>query len=286
MALTPPIIAPAFGQLGLPAGQKETGQRSDFRTEVFGLNISAHGYRLAWTRATICPCMPINAQTQQADPSCDLCQGNGFFYFGPSGSKQSAKLIGQLNDVQASIIEDNNAFVIRGLMTSLSRSVQPYDKIGTWVDGRSSVTVVPENRLGYLDRLVALDGFAVYTEKLLALDPALPLRTRYPINGGVNFLASTLRRYHPIADFTLEKGKVVWLDPSLAPPLGTPLTIHYVYNVTWLVTSQPHVVRAQNVNAKQSNPQTPEGNYVELALQAEVQLEHLIGENVTRNFLL
>ncbi|MGI4850692.1 MAG: hypothetical protein ACRYGR_01960, partial [Janthinobacterium lividum] len=84
MALIPPIITPQFGALGIPAHSKETGQRSDFRVDQFSININAHGYRLAWTRASICPCMPINAQTEQADPSCSLCQGNGFFYFGPT----------------------------------------------------------------------------------------------------------------------------------------------------------------------------------------------------------
>jgi hypothetical protein len=229
--------------------------------------------------------MPINAQTAQADPSCNLCQGNGFFYFGPT-SKQDPALIGQLNEVQSDLIENNNAYVIRGLMTSLSRSVETFDKIGTWVDGRSAVTVVPENRLGYLDRLVSLDGYAVYTEKLIAADPTLPLRTRYPINGGVNFLASSTKRYQPMVDYTLRKGAVVWLDRASAPAVGTYLTIHYVYNITWLVTSQPHVIRSQNIKAKQLNPQTPEGNVTELCLQAEVQLEHLVGEHGAKNALL
>jgi hypothetical protein len=281
----PTVVAPTFGTLGLPPGSKETGQRVDFRTDKFSTAIEAHGYRLAWTRASVCPCMPLNTQTQQANPGCELCQGAGYFYFGPT-QKQDQSKIGELNEVQAATIDETNAFVLRGIMTSLSRSVAAFDKLGTWVDGRSAVTVNPDNRLGYLDRLVSLDGFAVYTEKLIAQDPLLPLGTHYRINGGVNLLCSASRRYQPNGDFTIKSGRIVWLDPDRAPAVGTQLSCHYVYNVTWLVTSQPHVVRSSNVAYKTNKPQTPEGNLFEMALQAEVQMEHLVGDNAAKTLLL
>jgi hypothetical protein len=285
MPNAPTVVAPPFGILGLDAGTKEAGQRADFRVDALRLNVTSHGYRLAWTRAAVCPCVPLNSQTQQAAPDCDLCSGAGFFYFGPPKPQVSTQ-IGALSDVQASVLKNTNAFVIRGIMTNLSRSVAMYEKNGTFVDGRSAITVLPENRLGYLDRLVNLDGIAVYTEKLQMGDPELPMKTHYPISGGVNFLADATKRYVPGGDFTVTEGKVVWFSAANGPAVGTPLTIHYNYMPTWLCVTQPHVVRSQNIKAKQLNPQTPEGNSTELVLQAEVMLEHLVGENVAQALLL
>jgi hypothetical protein len=229
--------------------------------------------------------MPLNSQTQQAAPNCELCSGAGFFYFGPPTPQVSTQ-IGQLNDVQAAVLKNTNAFVIRGIMTNLSRSVAMFEKNGTFIDGRSAITVVPQNRLGYLDRLVNLDGVAVYTERCTMGDPELPMKTHYPISGGVNFLADATKRYVPGGDFTITDGRVVWYSAANAPAVGTSLTIHYCYMPTFLVTSQPHMVRSQNIKAKQLNPQTPEGNSTELVLQAEVMLEHLVGENVAQALLL
>lgn len=270
----PPVIAPAFGTLGLPAGTKETGQRADFRPDAFTINIEGHGYRLAWTRATLCPCTPLNTQTKQSNPNCSQCHGSGYFYFGDTTAQDISK-IGQLNDAQKALIARENAYIIRGIMTALSTTTTPFEKIGGWRTGVANLTVRAENKIAYYDRLVAIDSTIAYSEVVTTTGLAV-LPTRYIVDGGVNLLMdANFRRYLPGADFTVKMGAINWIGAG--PAKGTRITAHYFTHPVWLVTSYPHTVRNTYNLAKQQLPVTPEGNFVDLPLQAVCQLEFLVG---------
>lgn len=279
---TTPVQAPSLAQLGVLADTKETGQRADFRRDVFENSIEAHGYRLAWTRATFCPCIPLNNQTEQANPTCAVCNGTGYAYFGQRVKQDPAK-IGQLSDLQASLIQNTGAMVIRGLMTGIGRRDKPYQEIGHYHEGEAMCTVRPMNTLGRLDRLVQLDSYITYTQKIVAGAPGKPLALRYPALT-VNLLAATsdnvaVTRYIQNEDFTLVLGNIVWRT-GRAPVAGTSMAVHYLCMPTWLVTEQPHSVRMQNILAKVQTPLTPEGNLLYLPLQAQLRLEWLVGDNV------
>jgi hypothetical protein len=269
---------PGLAQLGSPT--KETGVRTDFRDGVFDVALESHGYRLAWTRASFCPCVPLNNQTEQANPTCALCRGTGYVYFAQKQAQDPA-LVGQLTDVQAALLKNTGAMVIRGLMTGIGRRERTYEEIGHYVEGEASCSVRPFNTLGRLDRLVQMDSLVVYTQKTISPGPGAPLKLRYPVIS-MNLLAASTdavtTRLYEGQDFDVALGKVVFRGDK-APPAGTYMAAHYTTMPTWLVTEQPHSVRLQNVLAKVASPVTPEGNLQYLPLQAQVRLEWLVGQN-------
>ena len=262
-----------FGALGLPVGTKETGQRADFRPDIFEINIEAKGQRLAWSRASHCPCVPINDQTQQPDPNCTLCGGNAVLYFGPQAS-QNLSTEG-LSDVQKLIFTQYDAFMIRGLLLSSSKNERPWDRLGPWRSGMAMVTVRAQNQIGYMDRLINLDGLIAFSEVLeVPKDNISPLKSRYLISGGVHLVRSTRKRYEQGRDFTVQKGRIVF-QPATAPAPKERLTLHYVTFPTWLVGDMPHATRITNVSFKNPAPISPEGDIYAMPIQAAIRLEFL-----------
>lgn len=267
------IIMPVAGITGIPDGSKEQGQRVDFKPDQFDLAIETKGYRLAWSRAAQCPCRPVNQQTEQSDPNCSICEGAGWLYFSPTREAVLDKSAGELDDIQRALLERNKAAVIRGVMSGISSKYQPFDQLGSRLDGTLVVTVRHQNRLGYYDKLVNLDSQIVYSEILEAVDPSLPLSTRYLMTG-VNLLRSTDADYTE-ADFTLEVGRIAWLT-GRAPAPGTRLVCHYLTHPTWLVVEHPHAIRASPVKFK-SQATSPRGEARPLPVQAIVKYEFLGG---------
>lgn len=274
----PPVVVPSAPVLGRPSTMKETAQRTQFKTDQFVIAIEANGYRLAWTRAAPCPCKPLNRQTKQPDPTCPYCNGTGYFYFGTS-TPQPASEIGQLNDAQKLLLQYTGAYVIKGMMTSLTQEKSDVmEKIGGWRTGSANVSVRAENKLAYYDRLVAIDSTIAYPEIVYA-DGTEWLRTRYVVNGGVNLLmGDNFKPYVAGNDFTVQNGRIRWMIKSLPPP-KTRLTIHYMTNPTWLVTSHPHTIRNVYILNKVPLPSTPEGDLFDLPLFAICQLEFLVHPN-------
>jgi hypothetical protein len=268
----PTIVMPEAGVTGLPEGTKEQGQRVDFRPDQFDLAIETKGYRLAWSRAAQCPCMPINAQTEQPDPNCPICKGSGWLHFRPNKEPLGESVVGQLSDVQRSILEKNQAVVIRGIMSGISTKSQPFDPIGSRLEGTLMLTVRHQNKLGYYDRIVNLDSVIVYSEILETGMPTEPLATRYPIVG-INLLRSVNTELDG-ADFKLESGRIVWLA-GRAPAPGTRLVCHYLTHPTWLVVEHPHAIRSSPVKFKTQELETPRGKTRPLPVQAVVKFEFM-----------
>lgn len=271
-------------QFGSPStGEKQAAQRADFTQNRHELLVEMHGYRLAWSRAAQCFCAPLNDQTEQADPDCPQCAGAGYLYFPASTEPQDPSLVGDLTEVQRLILASSNASVIRGIMTGLGTSETPFDRLGKLLSGQSVVTVRPNNRIGYLDRLIALDSLIIYTERVYWPGEDAPLPLRYLVDGGVNLLASASQRYVPDEDFVVSQGLVRFV-PGREPSMPTYLAAHYNCHPHYLVVEQPHASRLTYIPRAKAGAgaKTPEGNVVQMPLQAVVRLDWLVGRDQAR----
>lgn len=265
-------------QVGFPAGEKEAAQRADFVPVKFDALIEMHGYRLGWARAAQCPCEPTNDQTEQADPNCVACAGAGYLYFNAQDAQPPA-VVGDLTTVQSKLISQTSSSLIRGIITGVGSAEMPFDKLGRLQSGQAVVTVRPNNRIGYFDRLVAIDSYVIHTERLQGpLDETLPLKLRYLIDGGVNLLCSLTQRFAPDIDFQVVDGEVYFL-PGKMPEPGLWLTAHYNCHPQYLVVEQPHASRITYTPRGKSGLSTPEGMVSQMPLQAVLRLDWLCGRD-------
>lgn len=270
------------GVIGDPPGTKEAGNRVDFIPVDFERAIADKGYRVAWSRAVLCPCVPLNDQTQQPDPNCALCKGSGWHYFAPSKATLNKLIVGELDGVQTRLAQDNAA-IIEGLMMGIAKTDVPYDMAGRRVTGTSNLTVRPENKLGYHDRIVNLDALIVFSQILDVVNLTDPLETRYPIhqvNLLVRIVDDVATTFTGPADFTLgtgaDAGKIIWKGTSPNLPLaGDRLAIHYLCHPTWLVVEYPHASRMTPVALKVTKRPAPAGEYIDMPIQTVVKYEFL-----------
>lgn len=272
MATTLTISGPEFGVSGIPDGEKEAGQRVDLKDSKFELMIETKGNRLAWQRGAMCPCEPVNDQTEQNDPNCTVCQGNGFYYFGPLNYTQPANM-GSFTDTQQLVIDRGDLALVRGYISGIRNRPDAFTfPPGLWQDGTSMVTVRAANKLGYFDRLIDLDGEIVHSEILDSTGEG-ELALRYPCTG-MNLISSLTTRYSPDEDFTVEQGKVQWVT-GRAPAAGTRLVAHYLTYPHWVVIEHPHATRMTLSKYKRKTTITPQGDPVQLPVQALIRLEWL-----------
>jgi len=269
MATTP--IQPTYPEYG--TFMREHGQRVDFKVDKFDLAIETKGYLLAWMRAAVCPCKPVSTHTEQPDPLCTLCKGQGWYYFG-GNTPTDPTAVGRLNEVQSRIITDTNAMAIRGLITSIQNEYNPWDKLGNWQAGSMQLTVRKLNMLGYYDKVINLDSEIVYSE-IMECDGGAALHKRYLVNG-VNVLRSQAAVYRPEIDYYLEKGDVIFY-PGKVPAVGTRVGIHYLCYPTWLIVEHPHAIRATLKRFKTKTPTTAGGDMYQLPIQALIRLDFLPG---------
>jgi len=257
------------GTLGLPAGVKDK-PRVDFTPNDFVRLIEAKGYRVAWQRASPCPCVPINTQTDQVNPNCTLCRGQGWILFKPAAAVTDTRTIGQLTPLQAQLA--SNAAVVRAIMTGLTATKYPYQDIGPRLEGQLNVTMRAENKLAYYDRIVNLDSVAVYAE-LTETDNTGVLPLRYPATA-VNLLRSESKVYVEGTDYTVVAGAVTWATGAVVS--GVRVVCHYLTHPSWRIIEHPHNVRLTQVKAKTASPLTPAGDPSDLPVQAIAKLEFLL----------
>lgn len=271
MAKGPTLTMPPAPVLGLPAGEKEAGQRVDYKEKKFDTVIETKGYLLAWTRACVCPCAPVATQTQQPDPNCTLCAGGGWVYFGGNVTQDFDVEEWDLDVIQTKIIADSGAAVIRGVLSGIGSKQQPYDKLGNWVEGSLQCTVRHENKLAYYDKLVCLDSEIAYSEILIA-DGTTVTDARYLITG-INYLRSESTVYVADTHYQINTlGQIEWLS-SNEPAVNARLATHYMCHPTFLVVEHPHVIRSTLKKFKTPKPQTPLGDPTGLPIQAVIRLD-------------
>lgn len=255
---------------GLPAGSPRTSVVPEVRNQSVEKLIELRGERLAWTRAGACPCSH-NAETDQPDPTCSLCNGLGWFYFAPREYNPTDK--GELTTVQQAILDDSGAVVIKGATQRAIVAQTPYTGLGNWRTGQLMVSVRGENRLGYYDRLVNLDREICYYEIVeVPADEAVPIRLRYRASG-INIVRSLDTVYAYDAEYQLTPRGELEFFPGLRPPPGTTLGVHYLMHPTFLVTDYPHATRGTTALRRRTPRVSPTGNPQILPIQAEIRLE-------------
>lgn len=275
----PTIKMPKTAVVGLENDarlEKSRAFRMDFDPSKFVDQIEIKGYRLAWSRAADCPCLPNNKETKQPDINCTLCKGLGVFYFRPRDYAINLDKVGKLDDVQAAIAAQPEVVIIRGLMTGLQVKTDQYDKVGRWIEGMSSVTVRPENKLAYWDKLTNIDSTVIFPEVVdMPAGGLLTLKTRYPVVS-VNLIRTLTKVYEP-AEFEVVKG-VITFNPGKAPPAGTRVSLHYFIHPSWVIVEHPKSFRDQYIQKKQKKADldTVIGNQAELPIQAVVRYDFLI----------
>jgi hypothetical protein len=263
------ILNPETGVIGIPEGVKEAGKRVDFKPNDFDFMIETKGYRMAWQRASLCPCQSVTSKTEQPNPNCSLCGGNGWTYFG-RGSESLEDDVGTLDDIQAAIVSDMNAYVIRGIMTNLTNMPDANQTVGFWQAGDMKCTVRPENKLGYYDKLVSLDSEIGYSERLTA-DGSNKLTTRFRATN-CNLLRTETRVYEIGTDYNISTtGEVTFLQNT--PIAGQTVGIHYLCHPTFLVVDHPHSIRTSLLKYKKASLQSPVGDPLRLPIQATVRLD-------------
>jgi len=255
------------GAVGLLPDQKEAGQRVDFKPDKFVLAVETKGYRLAWSRACRCPCAPVNDQTQQPDPMCDLCEGTGWFLFRPSSATIDERIVGDLDEIQTKLLGDRSV-LIRGIMSGIMQQYQGYDILGARLEGTAAVSVRYENKLGYYDRLINLDATISYVQ-LLDMPEGLELPTKYIVRQ-VNLLRTKDQTYVEDTDFTVEEGVIHWVDGH-QPRAGTRVACHYLTHPVWRIIEHPHGLRLTPVKYK-GTKDTPQ----ELPVQGIAKYEFLL----------
>lgn len=275
-------LAPESPVVGLPASNKGK-PRIDFDVEKFDVQIETKGLRVAWSRAAVCPCTGINAQTDQPSPNCSLCQGTSFTYFRPPGySLDAYPAIGALSEVQKYLINrsDSPGVVIRAASIGMERSETAYDRIGQWGEGSVNVTTRANHKLAHYDRLTYLDSVLAYSQTVIASNPAdTPVRLRFPALR-VNFLRTEANRYEQDIDFVLDdEGRVCFL-PNRAPT-GTNIlfSVHYLHHPQFLVMTWLNAIRDSLVIQKRTAAQsrTPLGEHQQLPTRVMAKLEFLAG---------
>ncbi len=261
--------------------------RSDFDPDWFNETIENHGARLAWSRAMKCPCKPANKQTKQPDPMCEICNGSGWRFFGPP-DYTVPKAAGSLTRLQREVVSEHGSAVIRGLLLGISNQLEAYTKLGEWTFGTALLTVRPENKVGFYDRLIDLDSTLTFSEILVtkysggrAINPTL----RYPAIEVNAIYGEDGTRYKHSIDFEhLDSGLVRW-KTNKAPADGKRFSIHYNHHAAWRVIEWPHAIRRSQPRPKGRKKSdktiTPLGDPRQLPIQALLRLEHLIERETT-----
>lgn len=258
------------GIIGLPTGLKEAGKRVDFKPDDFALVIETKGYRIAWSRAAPCPCTPNNDQTDQPDPTCTLCKGQGWILFAPAGSVIDELKVGELTDVQMRIVNEG-AGVVSAIMSNFVNTPEPWDYVSSRIEGTVQVTTRAENKLGYYDRIVNLDSLIVYSQ-ILETDGTNELETKYPVVD-INLLRSESTVYDS-SYYTLESGTITWVA-GMEPAKGVRVVVHYLMHPVWRIVEHPHALRLSPVKFKTAKPVTPRGDPRPLPVQGIAKYEWL-----------
>lgn len=271
--------------LGLPPNAKVL--KADFyNTLIHGL-VETKGPRLSWSRAGVCPCISIDGQTGSPDPNCHICKATpGFEYFRPEGyNPDLVTEIGTLTDIQRHLIERSFSpgVVIRGLITSVARSESAYDRLGDWVFGSYNITVRPQNKIGYYDRLTCLDSEIVYPQVLPVTEKTGPIKLRFP----ATFVSRARTKdtvYQQSADFALDEEGRLDFVASRRPAVGSRLAVHYHHHPQFIVMEHVNAFREsiQRSKVPEAKRETPIGNVQHLPLRAMAKLEFLIGNGTTQ----
>lgn len=217
------------------------GPLAAFDPEAFRKLIQGRGLDYRWSRALECPCR-LNAQTDQWDPTCDRCGGDGWMYVNPCAAQERHLA--------------RDFTVVKAVFSSVTDKPSVVEEFGSWHHGRATLTVQNEMRVGFRDRFIGSEQEMAFSETVRrgAVD-LVPVgrhglsrelqqtALRYePVN--INYVESddggTREIWYEGTDWMLKQGfgdginQMQWL-PGQGPAEDALVTIHYVIHPVWVV---------------------------------------------------
>jgi len=220
-------------------------QRVDFKVDEFYKLVSQKGYIVTWERATVCPCLKTVSGTGQPDINCPLCGGKGRFWHDPQ--------------------------TIKGIMTNFNEQAR-YNQIGETMAGTSYFTTLPENKLGFWDRLTHKHSEVRYSEIITKGERNATDKTRFiPLK--VDVLRTVSKQYDYGIDFSIDSATNVinWMAPGNEPDRGEQYSVEYFTHPRWIVIDLPNVIRDTYVKRKK-----PGSTYTPMPVRAVIRLEFFV----------
>lgn len=226
-----------------PRLEPKSGPVGTFDPKLFRQAIQALGLTFRWSRAVACPCQ-LSA-TDQYDPTCPRCNGDGWWYINPDERTDRHSTLDYLT-MRCTFSQAN-------VRTSL---VEPF---GEFDFGTAEITVQPECRVGYRDRFIGVEMEMPWTEVLQksasnVVTVGKSERTTLAQRQSFRYEPT---RIHLIAD---EDGVKYWQDSHWrlreetsteptrlewisGPATGKRYTVHYAARPVWIVDEATYAVQ-------------------------------------------
>lgn len=239
--------------MGKPKPVSDFGPQAVFDQLAFDKLIQFHGLKYWWSRALECPCR-LNNTTDQWDPTCARCGGDGWLYVNPCAAQERHLPNRDYTEIQA----------VFSMVTS-NQGDKFIEEFGSYDDGDAQLTVQNAMRVGWRDRFIGIEQEIAFTELLeRGAGDVVPVgmtgRTRAEQQTAMRYEPNTINYiedddgagnrtvYYEGTDWTLrdrigdEPRKLVW-QTGQGPPSGRIYTIHYVIHPVWIVDSAVYHVQ-------------------------------------------
>jgi hypothetical protein len=222
-----------------------TKGRVDFSPNGFDKTIRDHGLLAYWSRAIHCPCRS-NAQTDQADPTCASCGGDGYLYVKP---REAPALQDHVN---AGHVDTDDAKASQVLVQSITRDPQIFEKLGEWIFGTVRLSTFSWHRFDYRDRFVLKGACMKYQQSIpvpaggaVVVGPRYAERDlRYPVVELLEAYTNTDPTTGPVSVYEqiacdVDGGLLI----DTAIPAGTLVSLTYAFNPILIVMDHVYAVR-------------------------------------------
>lgn len=164
-----------------------------FNVPAFVRMIKDRGLPVSWEKALFCSNRSNAVAPGGHDPNCDVCDGSGYLYIQPTPTQML---------ISGATLEQ--AFYIQGKADS----------------GIATITALPENKIGYWDRVVVTQSTVRYTELVRRRENTLVDRLRYETLG-VLHIQYKKTVFVPIRDFKVNGDNLTWTsNAKVRPPDG------------------------------------------------------------------
>lgn len=254
--------------------------RVDFDPAEFDKTIMSHGARCLWSRALRCPRL-LNTETRHADPSCPVCDGDGWFYVKPSNFPRLKEY-----DCATPKHEDtDNAVATQILVQSITKDPQVFEKIGEWIFGTVRLTPFSFGRVNFHDRIVLTEAVTAYQQVIEVPASRRWTRSAREIETHLRYPVVRILDAYTVPDgddsvardisesLTIEDGEIVIRKDI---EVGTLVTFAYEYNPVFIV--QDHMY-AWRDTLKSFKTKSSIGVNVYLPHHAMARLDFLIGKS-------
>ena len=242
----------------LPKVELKKRPLARFQPKQFRKTIQGLGLQFRWSRAVRCSCA-LNTETDQPDPTCPRCSGDGWQYVNPDEE-----------NVPGATEAGKDYVNIHAVLSNLALDPSIQQPHGGWYFSDGMITVQHEIKVGFRDRWTAIEHEMAWSEYLvrgsgLVVPVGKGKRTAAeqqesmayePID--VNWVSSdsggTQTIYYAGTDYTLsaavededtdtyEPAKLNWVA-GRGPAVGQKYVIHYTCHPVWVVSDATYSVQ-------------------------------------------